>query len=534
MRDLLPAGLTAAAAALLWALLAGQGGLYVFYAASPLADGAALAGLGLMLAALGLVARRPAPALQPGNRRRLALLAGWGGLVLVTAAVVLDRFVNSADEYAYLFQSLTYAAGRLWNPAPPLGQALAADYTWVSGDKWVGQYPPGWPAMLTAAQTLGLPPWSVGALLGAASVALVFHLQRREGAGPAAFPATLLYALAPFTVFNAASLHSHMPAALLALVAVLVALRIDKSPRPALWALLLGAVLGALGLVRYLTAALVALPIGLSLLRLGLRRAVPLGLLVGLGALPFAALLLGYHAAITGDPLRPVYYFGGRTVDHLYFDAAGIALALRISVGRVVELMLWTMPLVPLLAVAVPAIKARAGTFRAYDAVFPLSVLLFCFYPFDGANRYGPRYWFEAWPLLVVGIGTAVGGLAEGRVRRLGLHALWLGAAVAAAALPFVAWRYHGIVVERQEVARLVAAQGLSQAVVLVKADPGTQFRMEGDDLARNGLAAEGPVLYARADRTTAAALKAAFPERRVWVYWREPDAAHGRLDPVP
>ena len=79
----------------------------------------------------------PAPRLDPLQRlyaealraadwfqahRLLVCLAGGPLLTLVLVAInqfVLMDFPNSGDEYAYLYQAETMAAGRLWNQPPP-------------------------------------------------------------------------------------------------------------------------------------------------------------------------------------------------------------------------------------------------------------------------------------------------------------------------------------------------------------------------------------------------------------------------------
>ena len=102
--------------------------------------------------------------------------------------------------------------------------------------------------------------------------------------------------------------------------------------------------------------------------------------------------------------------------------------------------------------------------------------------------------------------------------RRLGA----LAVVASLAALPFLADRYHAIVRERQEVYDLVAERRLDNAVVLVQTDPGDLWTMEGDDLARNGIDADGPVLYARGDLVDVAHIRAEMPNRTIYIYRRE------------
>jgi hypothetical protein len=500
----------------------GFDGLWVFYAGGGLALGWVGLGLAVTLG-LALLPWRP-PTLGP----KAARMAGAAGVILALAValIVLQRFENSADEYAFVFQARTYLAGRLWNPPPPLGQGLAADYTWVSGLKWAGQYPPGWPGLLAAAGLAGVPFWLVNPVLGAALLALLWRLAKGRGGW-----ALAAFALSPFFVFTAASYHSHVAAAVGALLAFALA-EAALARRSTVLALGVGAVLGYLGLIRYATAALVALPLVLSLLRSrsGEQGADPrprLLLAAVAGMVPFGLALLAYHWAITGDPLKPVYWLGGRTVDHLYFDPEGIRRGAEISLWRLVELSEWMSPaLLPLYGLALAA-KLRARSLTAADWVFPLFVGLYLFYPFDGANRYGPRYLFDAVPFLVLTIATAELGVFG---RRLAV----LAVVATLCTQPFLWGRYRAIVAERLDVDRQVREKGLDHAVVLVESDPGRIWRMEAGDLARNGIDADGPVLYARGDLVDAASVRRAFPERALWRYVREEGQSRGALFPVP
>ena len=499
-------------------------GLWVFYSQGRLAVAWVVAGLGLAgIAALG----RWLPPLPPQRAVPVLALAATMA-ALVVASVVLDRFINSADEYAYLFEARTWEAGRLWNPAPPLGQGLAADYTWVKDGKWVGQYPPGWPLVLAIAERVGLPAWAVDALLGGLSICLLWRLAWRHHAGFAAL-AVLAYAASPFFLFNAGSMHSHMTAAVTALVAYSLA-EAALERRSAALAAATGGALGYLAMIRYSTAPLMALPLLGAVLARGQGARFKLLISAALGALPLIAALLAYHWAITGDPFKPVYYLGNRTLDHLYFDSVGMRKGISISFWRVIELVEWTAPSLVLLYLAALAAKARCGMVSAADAVFPLFVLLFLFYPFDGANRYGPRYWFDAFPFLVLTIASAWPAFVRLHVDRLARRLGALAVVASLIALPFLAQRYHTIVRERQEVTDLVAAAKLDNAVVLVQTDPGDLWTMEGDDLARNGIDADGPVLYARGDLVSAAQIRVKMPNRRLYIYRREDWEDQGSL----
>jgi len=504
-RGLLFLGLYAALLIAAFTVLTATDGLWVFFAPGQLT--LIWAG-GLLVLTLGFSAIEWVPPVLPS-------WSIWIGIVstLIVAKWVLLGFENSADEYAYVFQAKTFLAGKLWNAAPPLGQALASDYTWVKEGKWVGQYPPGWPAILAFFQWCGVPFWAVNTGLSVGVLGLTFRLSKGS------LLVTVLLALSPFMIFNGASYHSHMAAALMGLLAVqCLELSLDKKNMT--WAVAAGAAVGSIGLIRYDSALLIALPFAISMLR---QKRWALCAAVISGALPLVAVLLAYHWVITGNPLVPVYWLGGRSADHLYFDSAGIAEGIRLSMWRWVELVEWAGPgVIPIWVIGLAA-KIRSKHVTPVDWVFPLFVLTFLFYPFDGANRYGPRYYFEALPFMVL----ILRGVTLGPV---GLRLIRLSVVYGLVSLPFLGWFYHQIISERMELYDQVTAMKLNNAVVLVQDAPGHIWKMEPDDMARNGLTADGPVLYARADKVGTEGLRQAFPERSLWIYSCPADLNHCEL----
>src|SRR5579871_4279217 len=181
---------------------------------------------------------------------RLALIACAGILPACIAAAALDGFPNSGDEYAYVFQAQQFAHGHLWAAPPPLDYALVAYRTWIIGDKWVSQYPPGWPAVLAPALALRLPGWLVTAALGALSTAVLFAIGRRLG-NPLSWVvfAAGAYVLSLFYLLNAASFYSHMMTALLIVLLCWLLASYQRQPRP-LTLLVCGSLLGLIGITR--------------------------------------------------------------------------------------------------------------------------------------------------------------------------------------------------------------------------------------------------------------------------------------------
>ena len=182
-------------------------------------------------------------------------LAG-SAVFLITVAIgtlVLDRFPNSGDEYAYLYQADTMAAGRLSNPAPAEPDAFRFNYIVRRGDRVYGTFPPGWPVALALAARLHVPYWAVNPLCGALSLVLLWALGR-ELYGPRSGPlAAALLVSSGFFLFNAASFFSHTFCGLLLLAAAYSA--VVAHDRSTVAPLLTGFLIGWGVVTRYFTGA---------------------------------------------------------------------------------------------------------------------------------------------------------------------------------------------------------------------------------------------------------------------------------------
>jgi hypothetical protein len=76
------------------------------------------------------------------------------------------------------------------------------------------------------------------------------------------------------------------------------------------------------------------------------------------------------------------------------------------------------------------------------------------------------------------------------------------------------------VVIDRQDVYRVVQAAGLKRAIVVIEGQVGLYRRLAPADLARNGLdVGDRDIIYARAVPSGDAALMAAYPGRPLYTY---------------
>ena len=500
-------------------------------------------------------------------------------VALVLAFGVLQRFPNSGDEYASVFQARTYAIGRLWVAAPPLPEFFETSYVFVDNGRAFGVFPPGWPLVLAAASRLGIPEWAVNAALGGLTIWLVFVLGRRLGGDREGLAAALLVAVSPFFLFNAASHFAHTSCGLFVLVGVLAAVRYAESARPA-DALTLGAAVGAAVLTRYYTGILCAIPMAVIVARPARRAVRALPWIVAGGA-PFAAFLLYYNHELSGSAWRLSLSGVSLYFDH-WFAPNWFLRGFDILATHLLRYVLWTPPAFIFVAIFLAAgslrrpAAHRTGPRTIADpshrgalalAALALAVGMFP-YTDRGGNQYGPRYYYEAFPLLAIFVVSALGarlragvaGPVRGRAGvpvsggeagpvsgGAGAPAGWSSDAAArrlagllavslVLVVPLAAW--HGydewrVIRERSDVFAQVGRAGPRRAVVLLSGRVGHRRSMAATDLTRNGITWDAAALYALDRGPDNTRLAAACPDRTFCRYIYDRSVGKGRLEPI-
>jgi Dolichyl-phosphate-mannose-protein mannosyltransferase len=499
-----------------------------------------LSGFGLAMQATNLVPRFAAlPSALAGRWRVVALLLIGVGFTGSLAMVwVLRAFPNSADEYAFLFEADTFLTGRLWNPLPPLPDFFSFLNISELEGKWTAVYPPGWPLLLAGVRLFDFPFWLVCPLAGIVLLFAVFKLGQRQDGPLGGILALSLVALSPFFMFNAGSYFTEVPAAAAGALFCWMAADFLDHPRFSR-GFLAGVALGMLGLIRLFDPLLFGLPFLVAFLWRAKRRHYVAAPSIILGGLPFLAALLLFFGVTTGSPLPKMasaIRFGLFPVDEdghtrTPFDQ------LRIAARLLGELAVFTSPLLLPGYLAAFAWKAIQRRLSFFDFIFPVTVAVFLLIPFDGGNRYGPRYYFEGFPFVVLTIVSALVPVLQNRARpRAAASAVFLISTHPAwciAASIFLGWIFRGIIDERMDLYDQARAQGLHNAVVVIRSGTGRLRGFKPQDLTRNGLAIDGDVIYALDIPDRLGDLRGLFPHRRFYIYARDPDSPVGALSPL-
>lgn len=471
------------------------------------------------------------------RRRMCAVLGGaavFAGVSLIALGVLQD-FPNSGDEYCYLYQAGTFARGHVANTPHPQQEFFTFFHVRQVDNRVFSVFPPGWPAVLAAATVLRVPLWVVNPLLGVAALWLTFLVGRRRYDDLSAAAGVAVLAVTPFFLFNAASYFAHALCAVQILAFAYFGLRaIDE--RRAAWAAAAAAAIGTALLTRNYTAVWCVLPFALALLRMqrfGLRA---LGA-AGLAGLPFALAFLDYNTATMGHPFA-MAMSGFEAYDDRWFPPNWFGRGIEITAGHLGRFLRWTPPALLVLYGWSLRRGSPAAGWRFTDGIFPALALGYFFYVERGGNQYGPRYYFEGLPFVVLAVAAAV--TKEPRYEdkppgaRLACYALVLSLAACVPLLAMSAATEGRVVSERREPYRLAAEQRLDHAIVFVATSAGWTRPMSALDLTRNDPAFTARVLYAHDLGPRNAELMAAYPDRAFYRYRFDRATRRGSLDALP
>jgi len=271
---------------------------------------------------------------------------GWIGLGLVflLLAVVHQLAVGDlalvADEVVYLVQSRWIEPGR-WTVTVPPDIApffLMRQIGYLDGHL-IGQYPPGWPMLLSAFRVLGVEWWS-SVILGTLSVALIYLLGTRLHSRRMGAIAAALLATSQVFVVGHAGYMSHAPAIAALLAGTLFLLKgLDRTGwrRWVSWAGA-GAMLGAVVAIRPLTGLSLGSSVGIWMLlkawRADRRAPLVMAACVAVGGIIPGSLFIAHNLAVFGEPLTTGYEVIHSGLYHLGFGTHGY-MVLDADVNRV-------------------------------------------------------------------------------------------------------------------------------------------------------------------------------------------------------
>ncbi len=442
-------------------------------------------------AAISGIERAGASAIRRFNR--ICLLAS--ALTFVILAMVnrhiLLSFMNSGDEHSCYFMAQYLAAGKLWADPPALKSFFEVTHIGMIDGKWFSVYPPGWPLVWAAGLKLHLKDL-LNPLLTALSIYPLMKVgEKIYGRGTALlfFPLLLV---SPFFLLNGAAYYSHN-LCLLQMTLFFYSVMKWRESSKAAWIVLAGFLLGFAAGTRYLTAAAMAFPVILWLLKILITEMNPRNLKAAFLFTFFFLILNAFHLyynfQITGNFLNPPNHFL-HSHEKLGFNSDYTPLTgLQYLYERFLYLIDWTPPgLVILFLFTLITARIHAS----WDLLLKGAVVLlpagYFFYYSWGGNQYGPRYLFEAYPFLVLGVS---GWLSAQWKKTPGSRKMLAGlvTAMLLASLPLAIKHlsfYRKATGERKAAYTLAESEVPRPAVVFLSGFLGDLRVMAPDDTARN------------------------------------------------
>lgn len=459
------------------------------------------------LAKLGI----PKPDLIENLPRRIhpaVVIVCLGAICALIAAFVLRRVPHIVDEATYLFQSETYAHGSLTRPVDGTTEFLGTSQTLRLGGKHYGVFFPAWPVMLVPFVLAGIP-WLLNPILIALLAFATFKVGNKLFGQPVGFWSLALLALSPFAYLQGSSFFSHVLVALAALGAVALWLGGARGWKLVAAGLLIGVVLCA----RPLTAVV----LGMCLLVHAVRsKEISRIVGLGIGFIPGAAAFLMYNAAMTGNMLKTTHDQSG--VESIKVGAHIVKNLGINGTGLIVD-----GPLIPGFILLLAFLGLRKSADSRIKFLWTSSILVmlaYSFYTYHGFS-YGPRFFFDVFPLMCLAGGATIADIVtrtDGRIMRGAL----IAAPICIAILLGTKYSVFGQRGELYSRLDTVAGKVQKPALVLVrlKGSPTGVDRLDPavTILSRND-PADNHILYGHMANKSLEQIERAVPDRYIYTF---------------
>lgn len=441
---------------------------------------------------------------------------------------VLENFPNSSDEYAYLFQAEMFSDGKWWVRAHDLPDFFYLNNVTQHDGILVSRFPPGWPLILSSAFEIGMDPSLVNPLLGLVTLILFYLFAHRYYGHRVAVWSLFGLALTGFYIYNSASFFSHVSCLFFTLLFVF-SIYLYRENNNLFFGLLAGFCLSFVLLIRYYTALLIFVPFVVYLLIEYKWKVIPLFLWMAIGSVPCVAYLLWYNYSITGSPFSPVTLWAYPDEQLGFVRGHTFLRGMEHFVRWIIMFIYWTSPGILILYMVFLWRKVKAPLerfIRPEDYAMVTLIIGYFFYYQIGGNQYGPRFFFEALPFVIVFV---VSRVLEAREKWL-TALLIVSLLYPIARLPFISYREGHIVDQRQDVYDLVEEQKISNAVVIVTSPTSPVRPMPAEDLTRNDPMFMNDVIYVLALPKINQQLFDYYNDRTFYKYVRDVNNPQGEL----
>lgn len=459
--------------------------------------------------------------------------------------LVLHSFMNSADEYSCSFLAQCLNLGKLWVKEPPLAEFFKVVHVGNKAGKWFSVYPPGWPLIMSIGLRFHVLDW-LNPVMAVFSLGLVYLSGAKLYGRVASWFALAFCLLSPFFTFTSASYYSHTTCLLAMSLFLYAFLRWNENSYErgrTLWAALAGLALGYGLFTRYLTMAAFAAPFVIFVLRSvlqGKRRLGKSELLGILIVLVFMGLILYQNHSVSGKIFKAPNKFDkswerlGFRGDYTVIDGLVFLLA------RFFYILDWSTPvLVPIYLAGFFTgwtRKEEGAIQRITSGSFLVIAAAYFFYYSWGGNQYGPRYYYEGFPFLLLAAGNSLRAWwRNGDDTRRKFLAGLLAAALAGSAYANVKQIrfYEEASRQRKSLYELAENTLTRPSIVFVHGFLGKKLVMAEEDATRNDPLLKNRILYAHDLGERNKDLMAAYPDRSFYRGTFDPETARPVLEPL-
>ncbi len=462
------------------------------------------------------------------------------GIIYINQKVLLS-FLNSADEHSCYFAAECIRLGKWWVKPHALSEFFNVVHVGNRDGKWFSVYPPGWPLIWAFGISFHIADW-LNPLISISALAFIF-LSARKIYGPTIAVLGIFFtAITPYFTFTAASYFSHSTCLLAVSLFIYSYLRWmeAKSPRDRfLWASIC-AFAGGYGLLtRYLTMAAIMSPFILNRVQLIFRKkerldSADISFAVILGMMML--LVLGHNYAVTGKLFKAPNKYD-KSWERLGFKGQySILEGLFNIIFRFFYLMDWAPPIwIP--AFIYICLTQQTSCYKSiFKSLFWWNAFAYFLYYSWGGNQYGPRYYYEAYPFLILTVLDVLQKFwSVGNENQKKYVFSFLFFALVSAPFQFrtqTAFFYQNTA-ERKALYQLADASLLDPSIVFIKGPLGSEWPLSEDDAVRNRPALDSKVLYAHDKGEDNSRLIASYPNRKAYRGWFDRTTKSARLEAV-
>ena len=444
------------------------------------------------------------------------------------ALVVLQNFPNSVDEYSYIYQAKTLLAGRFWNPPHPLQDFFNFTHLYTVNGKTFSYYPFGWPLLLALGMLLNIPTWLINPMAATLSLVILYLIAKRIYEPRVGVYAVLMTLVSSFFLFNSSSYFSHTSCSLFILLfAYFTIVSIDEEKTgKLLWA---GFFLGWAFITRYYTALLCALPLIILTLSKPGRSKKIFWLLAGI--LPFILFLMISNYEITGNAIVSPYSFDTL---HTHFFPIVLGRNLTAFSQNILYFILWAPPFLLFIYSSFFVRHLKDALTKGIGAIFPCLAAGCFFYYYPPGNEYGPRFYYEAFPFMILFVSSYLFKENSYSAKKLfdkTLFLLFIAGLIIHIPLTGYLFKIKKQVVwDRQTPYRLVQEQKIHHAVIFIKTSSGKIYPIRRGELLRNDLDFSNDVLYVQDRREENKKLMHYYPDKTYYVFTFDRNKDKGQL----